>query len=92
MAIDGGQRGQLVPGTQLKARFKGTEYGAEVIEAEDGATRYRTDDGREFKSLSAAGTAVMGGSACNGWRFWSIAEAAAEQKPSTGSSGRRAAR
>ena len=35
--------------------------------------RYRLEDGREFKSPSSAGSAVMGGVACNGWRFWSLA-------------------
>src|SRR3546814_1952134 len=25
-----------------------------------------------YKSPSAAGSAVMGGTACNGWRFWSL--------------------
>lgn len=74
MAIDGRQRGQLVPGTRLTARFKGEEYGAAVVEGEGGRTRYRLDDGREFRSPSAAGTAVMGGTACNGWRFWSVVE------------------
>jgi hypothetical protein len=32
--------------------------------------------GRAFKSPSAAGSAVMGGIACNGWRFWSLADEA----------------
>lgn len=91
MAMDGGRRGSLRPGTRLTARFKGADYGAEVIEAQDGAIRYRLDDGREFKSPSAAGTAVMGGSACNGWRFWSVAETATEQKP-VRASGRRSVR
>ncbi|MGD0205280.1 MAG: hypothetical protein ABSB57_02400, partial [Dehalococcoidia bacterium] len=40
---------------------------------EKGGLRYRLEDGREFKSLSSAGSAVMGGVACNGWRFWSVA-------------------
>ena len=44
----------------------------EVI-GEDGALRFRLEDGREFTSLSSAGKAVMGGVSCNGWRFWSIA-------------------
>jgi hypothetical protein len=44
-----------------------------VVEGEGGGLRYRLEDGREFKSPSAAGSAVMGGVACNGWRFWSLA-------------------
>ena len=62
----------LEPGTRLAARYKDQEYSAEVVEAEDGI-RYRLEDGREFTSPSSAGSAVMGGKACNGWRFWSLA-------------------
>ncbi len=62
----------LVAGTKLVARYKGKEYTAEVVETEEGL-RYRLEDGKEFKSPSSAGSAVMGGSACNGWRFWSVA-------------------
>ncbi len=62
----------LAAGTKLVARYKGKEYTAEVVETEEGL-RYRLEDGKEFKSLSSAGSAVMGGSACNGWRFWNVA-------------------
>jgi hypothetical protein len=62
----------LEPGTRLVARYKKKEYSATVVQTDKGL-RYRLEDGREFKSPSAAGTAVMGGVACNGWRFWSIA-------------------
>ncbi len=62
----------LKPGTKLVARYKGRDYSAEVVETEAGI-RYRFEDGREFKSPSAAGSAIMGGSACNGWAFWSLA-------------------
>ena len=61
----------LAAGTKLVARYKGKEYKAEVMETEEGL-RYRLEDGKEFKSPSSAGSAVMGGSACNGWRFWSL--------------------
>ena len=69
----------LAPGTKLVARYKGKEYAAEVVKTEEGV-RYRLEDGKEFKSLSSAGSAVMGGSACNGWRFWSLA-GSEEAKP-----------
>ncbi len=62
----------LKAGTKLVARYKGKEYTAEVVETEE-RLRYRLEDGKEFKSLSSAGSAVMSGSACNGWRFWSVA-------------------
>jgi len=61
----------LEAGTRLVARYKGQTYSAKVVQTEDGL-RYRLEDGREFKSPSAAGSAVMGGVACNGWRFWSL--------------------
>ncbi|MDO8615028.1 MAG: hypothetical protein Q7T33_04760 [Dehalococcoidia bacterium] len=62
----------LKPGTKLVARYKDQDYSAEVVEIEEGI-RYRLEDGREFKSPSSAGSAVMGGTACNGWSFWSVA-------------------
>ena len=61
----------LSAGTKLVGRYKGQPYRAEVMETGDGP-RYRLEDGREFKSPSSAGSAVMGGVSCNGWRFWSI--------------------
>src|SRR5829696_2553837 len=64
MAIDGGLRDKLQPGTRLWARYRGAEFVAEVMVGEDDKRRYRLEDGREFKSLSAAGSAVMGGIAC----------------------------
>jgi hypothetical protein len=78
---------ELTAGTRLVARYKKEEYWATVVEGEQGGLRYRLEDGREFKSLSSAGSAVTGGVACNGWRFWSVAEGSkapglkAERKP-----------
>lgn len=69
----------LTIGTKLVARYKGKDYTAEVVETEEGL-RYRLEDGKEFKSPSSAGSAVMGGNACNGWRFWSL-EGSEEAKP-----------
>ena len=61
----------LKPGTKLVARYKKQDFSCEVVKTKDGII-YRLADGQEFKSLSSAGSAVMGGSACNGWRFWSL--------------------
>jgi Restriction Enzyme Adenine Methylase Associated len=61
----------LEVGGRLVARYKGETHTAEVVSGNQGV-RYRLADGREFKSPSAAGSAVMGGTACNGWRFWSL--------------------
>ena len=65
----------LSVGTKLTATYKKQRYTALVVEGEEGKLRYRLEDGREFKSPSAAGSAVMGGNACNGWNFWSLFEA-----------------
>ena len=81
MPIEGGLRGKLEPGTVLVARYKGAEHTTEVVAGEEGKVRYRLNDGREFNSPSAAGKAVMGGVACNGWRFWSLATDEAETPP-----------
>ena len=74
MAIDATQRKAIAAGQTLTAKYKGTQYAAEVVEGEGGKLLYRLADGQEFKSPSSAGSAVMGGSACNGWRFWSVAD------------------
>jgi hypothetical protein len=62
----------LEPGTVLATRYKKETYRCEVVAGEDGKVVYRLQDGREFSSPSAAGSAVMDGTACNGWRFWSL--------------------
>jgi hypothetical protein len=65
----------LQPGTRLVARYHKQQYTCEVVQREGDKLRYRLDDGREFKSPSAAGTAITG-KACNGWVFWSVVETA----------------
>ena len=62
----------LIVGTKLWARYRGQVHTAEVFETE-GKLAYKLSDGREFKSPSAAGTALTG-KACNGWAFWSTGE------------------
>jgi hypothetical protein len=74
----------LTAGTRLLAKYKGQTYVCTVQEGEEGKIEYVLEDGKSFKSPSAAGSAVMGGSACNGWRFWTVegeARAAAAQEP-----------
>jgi hypothetical protein len=65
----------LKAGTKLVATYKKQDFTCEVVKTKDGVI-YRLADGQEFKSLSSAGSAVMGGSACNGWRFWTLASEA----------------
>ena len=61
----------LPVGTRLVADYKKTRYVCTVEAAEEGeGVLYALEDGKKFKSPSAAGSAVMGGTACNGWRFW----------------------
>ena len=57
----------LPPGTTLVAKFKKQDYACEVVQTDDGSIRFRYG-GKDFTSPSAAGSAVMGGTACNGWR------------------------
>src|SRR6266540_4824920 len=80
----------LSVGTKLYARYKGQTHRAEVIEKE-GATAYRLSDGREFKSPSAAGTAITE-KACNGWAFWSVGEPGENTGPVTSTKTRPAAK
>ena len=72
MTIDATQRKAVASGQTLTAKYKGTQHTAKVVAGDEGKLLYRLGDGREFKSPSSAGSAVMGGTACNGWRFWSI--------------------
>ncbi len=72
----------LEPGTKLMATYKKETYPAEVIAGEEGKVMYRLENGREFKSLSAAGTSITG-NACNGWAFWSLDAGAAQTAEST---------
>ena len=61
----------LKGGQTLVARYKGQEHSVLVLEDDKGALAFELDGGTIHKSLSSAGSAVMGGTACNGWRFWS---------------------
>ena len=68
MAVD---KQEFTVGTRLTGRYKKATYTVEVVETGEGK-RFRLEDGQEYKSLSAAGSAIMGGKAVNGWRFWSL--------------------
>jgi hypothetical protein len=61
----------LKPGTVLKATYRKKEYRCDVAKGEGDKLVYRVS-GKEYTSPSAAGSAVMGGVACNGWRFWTV--------------------
>ena len=76
MAIDATQRKVMAAGRTLTAKYKGEQHTVDVVAGAGGKLLYRLADGREFNSPSSAGSAVMGGTACNGWRFWSIDDTA----------------
>ena len=61
----------LTKGTKLTGRYHKQSYSCEVVENAEGKLMYRLQDGREFKSPSAAGMAITG-HACDGWEFWSM--------------------
>lgn len=75
---------KLKPGTMLRATYKKTGHRLEVIKDDGGEIRYRLGDGRVFRSPSSAGKAVMGGIACNGWRFWSLLDDEGAKSPQVG--------
>ena len=60
----------LSPGTKLVATYKKQAHTCTVVE-QKGKTLFEYN-GKTFTSPSAAGSAVMGGVYCNGWRFWSV--------------------
>src|SRR5687767_12973592 len=62
----------LPVGTRLVATYKKQAYVCTVEAEEDGKLAFVLQDGKRFKSPSSAASAVMGGSAANGWRFWTV--------------------
>ncbi len=71
----------LPQGTRLVANYKKTRYICVVEKDAEGKASYVLEDGRRFKSPSSAASAVMGGSAANGWRFWSLEGEAPAAEP-----------
>ena len=69
----------LKPGTVLVARYKKRDHRCDVVKGVEGKVAFRVN-GKEYGSPSAAGSAVMGGTACNGWRFWTPEGAAKATK------------
>jgi hypothetical protein len=67
-------RDAVVAGTKLVAIYKKQHYVCTVEAGEEGKLAF-IYDGKSYGSPSSAGTAVIG-TACNGWRFWSIDGAA----------------
>ncbi|MEO6043459.1 MAG: DUF2924 domain-containing protein [Tepidiformaceae bacterium] len=63
---------ELVAGTKLVGRYKGQQHTVLVVGDADPGFGYELNNGTIYKSLSAAGSVVMKGVSCNGWRFWSV--------------------
>ncbi len=72
----------LVAGIELEGFYKKARQFCVVEASADGKLAFVLEDGRRFKSASAAASAVMGGKAVNGWLFWSLSgEARSEADP-----------
>ena len=71
----------LPEGTRLVASYKKQTFVCVVEKGEEGKLAFVLEDGRRFKSPSSAASAVMGGSAANGWRFWSLEGEALATEP-----------
>ena len=65
-------RDAVVAGTKLTATYKKQQYVCTVEADKDGKLAF-VYDGKSYGSPSSAGTAIIG-TACNGWRFWSLAD------------------
>jgi len=72
----------LTEGTKLTGRYHKQTYSCEVVQDGEGKLRYRLENGRKFKSPSAAGMAITG-HACDGWVFWSVQTEETAQKTDT---------
>ena len=71
----------LTVGTRLVASYRKQAHVCMVERAEEGEGNvFVLEDGRKFKSPSSAASAVMGGKAVNGWRFWSVEGAEPKDK------------
>jgi len=89
----------LQAGEILVATYKKAEHRVLVVGDEETGLGFELNNGTIYKSLSSAGSAVMGGTACNGWRFWTResevmekAEAKAAEKPETEPKAKRSAK
>ena len=80
----------LTVGIRLVANYRKQAHVCMAEKAEEGeAILFLLEDGKRYKSASSAASAVMGGKAVNGWRFWSVqgtepkAKEGGREKPET---------
>ena len=63
----------LTVGTRLVANYRKQAVACKVEKREEGdKLAFVLEDGKRYRSPSSAASAVMGGKAVNGWRFWSV--------------------
>ena len=74
----------LEVGTLLRGSYRKVAYECRVEADENEALVFVLGDGRRFRSLSAAASAVMDGNAVNGWLFWSAVNTAGPVKVEVG--------
>ena len=68
-------------GTRLVANYRKQAHACMVEKRDEGGgILFVLEDGRKFRSASSAASAVMGGKALNGWRFWSVQSAEPKAK------------
>ena len=71
------QNRDLEAGVVLVGTYRKESYRCRIEKEDDGMV-FVLEDGRRFRSASAAAGAVMGGKSVNGWLFWSLATAEVE--------------
>ena len=65
--------GYLTVGTRLVANYRKQAHVCTVEKREEGGKlAFVLEDGKRYRSASSAASAVVGGKAVNGWRFWSV--------------------
>ena len=63
----------LTVGTRLVASYRKQAVACMVEKREEGGKlAFVLEDGKRYRSASSAASALMGGKAVNGWRFWSV--------------------
>ena len=63
----------LTVGTRLVASYRKQAVACMVEKSDEGGKlAFVLEDGKRYRSPSSAASAVMGGKAVNGWRFWSV--------------------
>lgn len=65
-------KGLVKAGTVLVGTYRQISHRVDVSQGEGDKLIYKLDGDKDYGSPSSASSAVMGGVASNGWRFWDI--------------------